>query len=103
MQLTPYRWLGLTIHSLFGAPHNDLAHVDLAPRKSLEGLLQGRRIERNDFADFGLELPFLRPSNGLLETLDNTRSCLRILEFGIRRISCKVADDHFGPSGFDHR
>jgi len=66
VQLTPYRRLGLTIHSLFRAPDHDLAHVDLAPGKSLEGLLQGRRIKRNDFGDFGLELPFLGPSNGLL-------------------------------------
>jgi hypothetical protein len=35
------------MNSLFRAPDNDLADVDLAPGKGLEGLLQGHRTERN--------------------------------------------------------
>ena len=48
--------------------NNNLPHVDLAPGKSFKGLLQGHRIKRNDAGDFSLELPFLRPSDGLLQT-----------------------------------
>jgi len=68
--MTPYR-LPQTIDFLLRAPDNDFARVDLAPRKTVEGLLQGYGIKRNDLGDLGLEFPLLSPANGLFETLGN--------------------------------
>ena len=64
-EITPYRRLLQTIDFLLRTPDNDFARVDLAPGKTVEGLLQGYWIKRNDLGDLGLELPLLGPANGL--------------------------------------